>query len=69
MKGHDGLCPSPNPQLVERKNCAYCNLITVVRDHQKEKKGHGTDKTYSDGYNDGVAAAIKKLQEVGGWSI
>ena len=65
MKGHDELCPTPNPQLVDRKNCAYCNLIVVVRDHYKEKRDRGADKTYADGYGDGWSAAIAKLQEAG----
>ena len=38
MKGHDGHCPTPNPHLVDRKNCAYCNLIENVRDYYKDKK-------------------------------
>lgn len=66
MKGHDGLCPTPNPQLIDRKHCAYCNLIEKVRDHYKDKKAHGKDKTYEQGYHDGWEDAIKKLQELSG---
>ena len=62
MKGHDGLCPSPNPHLINKKNCAYCNLINAVREHYKEK-GKGS-KTYEEGYSDGWAAAIEKLREL-----
>lgn len=62
MKGHDGLCPSPNPHLVERKYCAYCNLIETVRNYYKEK-GKGS-KTYEEGYHDGWSAAIDKLKEL-----
>ena len=62
MKGHDGLCPTPNRNLFDRKHCAYCNLIDVVRDHYKEK-GKGS-KTYEEGYNDGWQAAIDKLKEL-----
>lgn len=62
MKGHDGLCPSPNPHLIDKKNCAYCNLIDNVRSHYKEK-GKGS-KTYEEGYSDGWAAAIEKLREL-----
>lgn len=62
MKGHDGLCPTPNPHLKERKYCAYCNLIDIVRDHYKQK-GKGS-KTYEEGYHDGWAAAIDKLKEL-----
>ena len=61
MKGHDGLCPSPNPQLVDRKHCAYCNLIDHVKDHYKAKKGTMGDKTYEQGYEEGYQAAINKL--------
>lgn len=62
MKGHDGLCPTPNPHLIEPKNCAYCNLIKVVKDHYK--KGNKNDsKTYDDGFRDGLDFAVKKLQE------
>jgi hypothetical protein len=61
MKGHDGLCPSPNPQLVDRKYCAYCNLIDVVKDHYQGKKGLSKDKTYEHGYEEGYQAAINKL--------
>ena len=49
MKGHDGLCPSPNPHLIEPKNCAYCNLIKSVKEHYKEKGKGG--KTYEEGFN------------------
>jgi len=62
MKGHDGLCPTPNPQMFDRKHCAYCNLIEVVKDHYKHKN-KGEDKTYDDGYQDGIQAAISRLQE------
>lgn len=63
MKGHDGLCPTPNPHLIDRKHCAYCNLIEVVKEHyQSKKKTDG--KTYEDGYHDGWNAAILRLQEV-----
>ena len=62
MKGHDGLCPTPNPQMRDRKHCAYCNIIDKVREHYKEK-GKGS-KTYEEGYNDGWAAAIEKLKEL-----
>jgi hypothetical protein len=62
MKGHDGLCPSPNPHLIEPKNCAYCNLIKSVREHYKEKGKGG--KTYEEGFNNGWAAAIDKLKEL-----
>lgn len=61
MKGHDGLCPTPNPHLIERKHCVYCNLIETVRNHYKEK-GKGS-KTYEEGYHDGFNAAIEKLKE------
>jgi hypothetical protein len=60
MKGHDGLCPSPNPGLVDRKNCTYCNLIQQVKEHYKSKTGGGT---YEDGVRDGFAEAIKRLQD------
>ena len=66
MKGHDGLCPTPNPHIVERKHCAYCNLIDSVRDHYKDKKAHGKDKTYDEGFSDGWTSAIAKLQELNG---
>lgn len=62
MKGHDGLCPTPNPQMFDRKHCAYCNLIDKVRDHYREK-GKGS-KTYEEGYHDGWTAAIDKLKEL-----
>ena len=62
MKGHDGLCPTPNAHLKDRQHCAYCNLIEVVKDHYKGKKSEG--KTYEDGYRDGLAAALSKLQEI-----
>ena len=65
MKGHDGLCPSPNPQLVDRKHCAYCNLIEVVKDHYKTK-GKGEGKTYEDGYHDGQMDLLTKMQEAAG---
>lgn len=63
MKGHDGLCPTPNPGLIDRKHCAYCNLIEVVKDHYKSK-GKSEGKTYEDGFHDGYQEAIKKLQEM-----
>jgi hypothetical protein len=66
MKGHDGLCPTPNPHLFERKNCAYCNLIDAVREYYNGKKGKGNDKTYQEGFNDGWEAAIDKLKELKG---
>ena len=66
MKGHDGQCPTPNPHLIDRKNCAYCNLIEKVREHYKDKKSHGKDKTYDEGFSDGWNAAIAKLQELNG---
>ena len=66
MKGHDGHCPTPNPHLVDRENCAYCNLIENVRDYYKDKKAQGKDKTYDEGYADGWNAAIAKLQEMSG---
>jgi len=62
MKGHDGLCPTPNPTIFERRHCAYCNLIDKVREHYKEK-GKGS-KTHEEGYHDGWAAAIDKLKEL-----
>jgi hypothetical protein len=37
MKGHDGLCPTPNPHLIERQHCAYCHLIERVKEHYKSK--------------------------------
>jgi hypothetical protein len=60
VKGHDGLCPSPNPHLIDRKHCAYCNLIETVKEHYKSKTGGGT---YEDGVRDGFADAIRKLTE------
>lgn len=62
MKGHDGLCPTPNPHLKDRKHCAYCNLIDEVKDHYKSK-GKSEGKTYDDGFQDGFQAAISRLQE------
>jgi hypothetical protein len=41
-------------------------LIENVRDYYKDKKTHGKDKTYDDGYADGWNAAIAKLQEMSG---
>ncbi len=66
MKGHDGLCPTPNPSLINRKNCAYCNLIDSVREYYNDKKSHGKGKTYDQGYEDGWEAAIEKLKELKG---
>ena len=63
MKGHDGLCPTPNPQLVEPKNCAYCNLIKDIKEHYK-KGSKGNGKTYEEGFRDGFNSAITKLQEL-----
>ncbi len=63
MKGHDGLCPTPNPHMFDRKNCAYCNLIEVVKDHYKGRN-KGDSKTYEDGFHDGYQDAINKLQEM-----
>jgi hypothetical protein len=62
MKGHDGLCPTPNPHIKDRDNCAYCNLIEVVKDYYRQK-GKGS-KTYEEGYHDGWKAAIDKLKEL-----
>jgi hypothetical protein len=63
MKGHDGLCPTPNPHLMDRKHCAYCNLLEVAKDHYKTK-GKSEGKTYEDGFHDGYQEAIRKLQEL-----
>jgi hypothetical protein len=65
MKGHDGLCPTPNPHLIDRQHCAYCNLIERVKEHFKSK-GKTEHKTYEDGYQDGLAAAISTLQQAAG---
>jgi hypothetical protein len=65
MKGHDGLCPSPNPALIDRKNCAYCNLIEKTRNHYKTK-GKSEGKTYEDGWHDGQAELLRKMQEAAG---
>ena len=65
IKGHDGLCPTPNPHLITRQHCAYCNLIEVVKDHYRSK-GKSEGKTYDDGYQDGFAAAINTLQQAVG---
>lgn len=62
MKGHDGMCPTPNPQLIDAKHCAYCNIIANVKEHYREK-GKGS-KTYEEGYSDGWKAAIDKLKEL-----
>jgi len=66
MKGHDGLCPTPNPQLIERKHCSYCNLIEDVREHYNSKKNKGKEKSYDEGFHDGWQAAIEKLTELKG---
>jgi len=66
MKGHDGLCPTPNPQLIERKYCAYCNLIENVREHYNSKKSKGKERSYDEGFHDGWQAAIEKLTELKG---
>lgn len=66
MKGHDGLCPTPNAHLFDRKHCAYCNLIETVRDHYNSKKNKGKEKSYDEGFNDGWQAAIEKLTELRG---
>ena len=63
MKGHDGLCPTPNPHLIEQKNCAYCNLIKDIKEHYK-KGSKGNGKTYEEGFRDGFNSAITKLQEL-----
>ncbi len=63
MKGHDGLCPTPNPHLIEPKNCAYCNLIKDIKEHYK-KGSKGNGKTYEEGFRDGFNSAITKLQEL-----
>jgi hypothetical protein len=41
-------------------------LIDSVRDHYKDKKSHGKDKTYDEGFSDGWNSAIAKLQELNG---
>lgn len=66
MKGHDDLCPTPNPGVLDTKNCTYCNLIEKVKDYYKDKKNFGNDKTYDEGYANGWNAAIAKLQEMNG---
>ena len=58
VKGHDGLCPSPNPHLIDRKHCAYCNLIESVKQHYRTKGGGA----YEDGRRDGWNAAIEALR-------
>lgn len=72
MKGHDALCPTSYPHLKDRKNCAYCNLIKDVRDYYKSQnttefggagKDQPQDKTYEDGYRDGINFSISKLHE------
>lgn len=64
MKGHDAMCPSGHPHLIDRKHCAYCNLIKVVRDSSRTgKSGDGDVKTYEQGFEDGFHAAIVRLQE------
>ena len=65
MKGHDGLCPTPNPHLIERQHCAYCHLIERVKEHYKSK-GKSEHKTYDDGYQEGWSGAIKALQQMDG---
>ena len=65
IKGHDGLCPTPNPHLIERQHCAYCHLIERVKEHYKSK-GKSEHKTYDDGYQEGWSGAIKALQQMDG---
>ena len=36
MKGHDGLCPSPNPQLIKKENCTYCKIIEDTKQHYQD---------------------------------
>lgn len=64
------MCPTPNPQLIDRKHCAYCNLIENVREHYNSKKSNGKEKSYDEGFNDGWhdgwQAAIDKLKELKG---
>lgn len=66
MKGHDGLCPSPNPQLIKKENCTYCRIIDDVKNHYQNKKTHNKEKTYDHGFTDGWDAAIDKLQQLKG---
>lgn len=62
MKGHDALCPTAFPHLKDRKHCAYCNLIETVRaDYKTRHPKNG--KSFEEGYTQGFAAAIAKLQE------
>jgi hypothetical protein len=48
---------------MDRKHCAYCNLLEVAKEYYKTK-GKSEGKTYEDGYHDGFQAAIAKLQEI-----
>lgn len=63
MKGHDALCPTGFPHLKDRAHCAYCNLIETVRADYKARHPKNGGKAFDEGFAQGYAAAIHKLQE------
>lgn len=38
MNNHHSLCPTPRPDLIDRNNCAYCNIIDAVIKNQGVEK-------------------------------
>ena len=64
MNLHDPMCPSPHPQLIEAKNCAYCLLIERIHESLKGKKKVAAKVTaYEEGFRDGYKKAIDILVE------